>query len=81
VIAQDPRPGITVPGVQVPIPGEKEATDAAVSNGQLIAAIIVTIVVISVGAWLWRNPLTKIVLAFAAGIFLTYIVVKATYGG
>lgn len=74
--APGPTPRATI-GVNVPIPGEQQATDWATSNGTFIALAIVVLVVGSFVLWLWRQQAVKILLGVVAGVFVGALLHKA----
>lgn len=62
VPALEPAPGITVPGVGVPLPNEQEATDAAVNYGWLIALVIIGLIVKGLVTYVTRQINFKLLL-------------------
>lgn len=76
VLTLEPAPGITIPGVNVPVPGEQEAVDAAVSSGDILAGVLVAILAGVFLRWLWSSMVVRVLLALAGGVTITYIVMK-----
>lgn len=72
---QAPTPKATIGvDVRVPVPGEQEATNFAISNGKVIALVVVVLAVYVGFRWLLRSWQVRIVLAlvvgFVAAVFL-----------
>jgi hypothetical protein len=80
MIAEAARSIIELAPTSIPIPPapqEEQATSWAIANGKLIAAIILTVLVVGVVRWLWGNVGIRIVGAAIIGGFLVYVVVNA----
>ena len=69
-------PGITVPGVNVPVPGERDAVDGAVANGGWIALAVLTVAVVFFIRWLWGSMAVRVVGALILGGTVVYLTTK-----
>jgi hypothetical protein len=76
MIRLEPAPGLTVPGVGVPVPDEREAVDAAVNYGWLIAVVLVGAAVITVGRAVTKRIDFRLLGIMVAVGFIAYQVGK-----
>jgi Flp pilus assembly pilin Flp len=73
----EPQPGITVPGVGVPAPTERQATDAAVEYGWLIAVVAVALIIKAAFTYVTRRIDFRLVLVLVGLGGLAYMYGKA----
>lgn len=75
-LAPTPGPAITVPGVGVPLPDEREAVETAVDYGWLIAILLIGAALVAVVRMVTRQINFKLLGALVLIGFIAYQVGK-----